>query len=308
MSDMEVLVVGRNCLDHIAGIKRYPDEDHKAPLDFRLVEGGGQGGTSSCCIANLGGKVTYVCKLGDDEAGGFCLQRLKDFGVDTAFIQMIEGGKTPEAYIFVTISNGKRTIIYESSSLPKLQIGDIISALACRPRVLLLDPEVTYLTGAIKPHLTDDIKIVYDCERWREGLHEMMAAADFFIPSAVFLEDGTLGLKGGSFTEQLTQLKAMISGQLIVTRGESGAWYFSGNDLYHVPAPEIVVKDTTGAGDNFHAAFALAVSRGSDIHESVRFSVAVASLSCRGYGGRAGIPTIGEARELAATLATKHRK
>ncbi len=174
MGDMEVLVVGRNCLDHIAGIQRYPVEDHKAPLEFRHMEGGGQGGTSSCCIAKLGGKVAFICRLGDDENGRFCMQRLTDFGVGTEYIQVVEGGKTPVAYIFVTISNGRRTIIYEPSLLPRLNMGDILPALAYRPPALLLDPEVTYLTESLKSHLKPDMKIVYDCERWRTGLRGMM--------------------------------------------------------------------------------------------------------------------------------------
>jgi sulfofructose kinase len=60
--------------------------------------------------------------------------------------------------------------------------------------------------------------------------------------------------------------------------------------------------DTVGAGDNFHAAFALALTRGFDLHRTVKFSVAVASLSCRDYGGRQGVPTWDQALEVAGTL------
>ena len=41
---MDVLVIGRNCLDYISVVETFPAEDQKVPLDFRLVEGGGQGG------------------------------------------------------------------------------------------------------------------------------------------------------------------------------------------------------------------------------------------------------------------------
>jgi sugar/nucleoside kinase (ribokinase family) len=304
MNDIDVLVVGRNCVDHIAAVKRYPEENHKAPLHFRITDGGGQGGTYACCIAKLGGRPAFICRLGDDDEGMFCLKRLEDFGVNTEFVQVVEGGKTPTSYIFVTLSSGRRTIIYEPNLLPRLDIGDLLPALACRPKILLLDPGITYLTKALASHLDSDITMVYDCERWREGIREMMAAADFFIPSAVFLDDPALGFEGLSFSDRLSRLKSMIGGELVVTRGAQGVWYFSGRGRYHVAAPTIAVKDTTGAGDNFHAAFALALSRGLDIHEAVKFSVAVASLSCRGYGGRAGIPELSEAREMAGTLAS----
>ena len=95
MNPVDVLVIGRSCLDYIAVVDRFPRENQKLPLKFRLTEGGGQGGTSSCCIARLGGRVAYVGKLGDDDEGLFCLKRLEDFGVTSEFIEIVPGGKTP---------------------------------------------------------------------------------------------------------------------------------------------------------------------------------------------------------------------
>lgn len=114
-----------------------------------------------------------------------------------------------------------------------------------------------------------------------------------------------MNLTGLSFEQQMFRLAEMVAGSLVVTRGEKGAYYVSGDQLINIPAPETEVKDTTGAGDNFHAAFSLAVSRGDDLCAAVKFSVAVASLSCREYGGRQGVPDITEARQLALTLEEK---
>jgi sulfofructose kinase len=60
--------------------------------------------------------------------------------------------------------------------------------------------------------------------------------------------------------------------------------------------------DTIGAGDNFHATFALAIARGMSLHQSVKLSVASASMSCREYGGRNGIPSWNEAKTAASHL------
>lgn len=299
---LDVLVIGRNCLDTVAAIERYPEEDKKVPLAFRLKEGGGQGGTAACCIARLGGKAAFVGKVGGDTEGAFCCQRLDDFGVDATYVERVPSGRTPVAYIFVTRGSGKRTIIYEHNALPKLTMEDIRPALNRRPRALLLDPEVTYLAETLRAETDRTAKIVYDCERWRSGMEAMMAAADFFIPSSDFLDDPHLALPPVSFAGKLRILKERINGELIVTRGEWGAYYFADERLFHLPAPPVAVQDTTGAGDNFHAAFALAQAEGSDIHTAVRFAVAVASLSCREYGGRAGIPERRQADSLAATL------
>ncbi len=308
MKNIDVLVIGRSCLDYIAVINQFPEENRKVPLEFRLTEGGGQGGTASCCISRLGGKVAYTGKLGDDDEGRFCLKRLKDFGVGTDYIEIVRDGKTPVAYVFVTAASGQRTIIYERNALPRINIDQGIENLAAESEVVLLDPEVTYLGGQLKAAGGDNIKLVYDCERWRQGIEDIMDTADYFIPSSDFLDSDRLNFGDIPFNRKIFKLNEMVTGQLIVTRGEKGAYYPAGDTLYQVAAPAVSAIDTIGAGDNFHAAFALALTKGFDLHRSVKLSVAVASLSCREYGGRNGIPNMQEAMGVADKLEERERE
>lgn len=302
MKNIDVLVIGRSCLDYIAVIDQFPEENQKVPLEFRLKEGGGQGGTASCCISRLGGRVAYAGKLGEDDEGRFCLKRLKDFGVGTDYIEIVRGGKTPVAYVFVTAGTGHRTVIYERNALPRITIDQGIENLAVESEVVLLDPEVTYLGGQLKAAGGDNIKLVYDCERWRQGIEDIMDTADYFIPSSDFLDSDRLNFGDLTFHQKLAELNRRVAGQLIVTRGEKGAYYFCADKLYQVAAPAVNAIDTIGAGDNFHAAFALALTKGIDLHRSVKLSVAVASLSCRDYGGRNGVPNMQKAMEVAEKL------
>jgi ribokinase len=302
MKNTDVLVIGRSCLDYIAVINQFPAENQKVPLEFRLTEGGGQGGTASCCISRLGGSVAYAGKLGDDDEGRFCLQRLKDFGVATDFIEMVRGGKTPVAYVLVTAGSGHRTIIYEPNALPRIRIDERLKNIVAASEVVLLDPEVTYLGGQLKAAAGGKIKLVYDCERWREGIENIMAAADYFIPSADFLESERLNFGDLPFKQKIMKLNDRVAGRLIVTRGEKGAYYLMDGRLYQLAAPKVNAVDTIGAGDNFHAAFALALKKGLDLHQSVKLAVAVASLSCREFGGRNGIPEMEEAMHVANKL------
>ena len=302
MNNVDVLVIGRSCLDYIAVVNQFPNENQKLPLEFRLTEGGGQGGTSSCCITRLGGRVAYVGKLGDDDEGRFCLKRLEDFGVTTEYVDIVSGSKTPVAYVFITAHSGARSIIYERNSLPKIKFDARLKKMVMQTGIALLDPEVTYLGGQLKHVAGNSIKVIYDSERWREGIEDVMSTADYFIPSAEFLEADELQFGDISFDQRILKLNKMVSGKLIVTYGEKGAYYIADDTLYHVAAPEVNAVDTVGAGDNFHAAFALALSKGFDLHQMVKFSVAVASLSCREYGGRNGVPDWKHALAAAKTL------
>lgn len=297
----EVVVVGRACVDHLCVVESYPVEDTKVPLSLRLVEGGGQGATAACCVARLGGKVAYAGCLGDDEEGRFCLKRLHDYGVDTTHVKMISGERTPCAYVFITEASGRRTIVYEPGALPGVECDDAFMDLTGRAGCLLLGPQATNLAAPLTA-VPGIPPVVYDCERDRPCLDDMMALADYFIPHYGFLEKSSLPVKGTSKREKILTLAGMVAGRLIVTDGEHGSYYLADTGLVHVRTPQVKALDTTGAGDNFHGAFALALSRGFTLHDAVRFSSAVASLSCREYGGRAGIPDFEEAIRVMKTL------
>jgi sugar/nucleoside kinase (ribokinase family) len=202
----------------------------------------------------------------------------------------------------VTAGSGNRTIIYERNSLPRIDVDERLKNLTARSDIVLLDPEVTYLVKPLKAAAKGRIKIVYDCERWREGIEEVMHSADYFIPSSVFLDSDRLNFGDIAFIRKIAKLNEMVAGQLIVTRGEKGAYYPIGKKLYRVAVPATKAVDTIGAGDNFHATFALALKKGLDLHQAVKLSVAVASLSCREFGGRKGVPELEEAMRVAKKL------
>jgi len=297
----EVLVIGRACLDHLCVVEHFPVEDSKIRMSDRYVEGGGQGATAACCIGRLGGKVAYAGVLGDDAEGSFCLRKLEECNVDTSYVKMIPGGHTPVAYVLITASNGFRTIIYEPGLLPEVEPDADMMDVIYSSKAVLLGPQSTGFASPLKGR--EGIPpVVYDCERMREGIEDMMSFADYFIPQYGFLENNELRLEPSSKIEKIYALDHLVAGRLIVTDGDLGAYYLEQDRFMHVKPPEVEVKDTTGAGDNFHGAFALALSRGFELFDAVRFSVAVASLSCRGYGGRAGMPDYDEAMEVMKKL------
>jgi sugar/nucleoside kinase (ribokinase family) len=57
-------------------------------------------------------------------------------------------------------------------------------------------------------------------------------------------------------------------------------------------------RDTTGAGDAFHAGFIYAMLHGEDLETCLRTANAIAALKCRQLGGRAALPAAGELSEF----------
>ncbi|MBI3972079.1 MAG: hypothetical protein HY332_12380 [Chloroflexi bacterium] len=105
-------------------------------------------------------------------------------------------------------------------------------------------------------------------------------------------------LKGERLLEAAERLRGLGPSAVVVTEGERGSWCASPEGSFHTPAYPVHPIDTTGAGDVFHGALLFAQARGWSLRRSLRLASAVASLKCRALGGRAGIPTLGEALAL----------
>jgi sulfofructose kinase len=77
----------------------------------------------------------------------------------------------------------------------------------------------------------------------------------------------------------------------MVTRGAQPVWWQRrGSALRRMPVPHVKAVDTTGAGDVFHAALALAIGEGRAEHDAVAFAATAAALKCLGGPGVLGAP------------------
>ena len=56
-------------------------------------------------------------------------------------------------------------------------------------------------------------------------------------------------------------------------------------------------RDTTGAGDAFHAGFIYGMLAGEDLETCLKLSNAVAALKCRDLGARTALPSRAELRQ-----------
>ena len=86
-------------------------------------------------------------------------------------------------------------------------------------------------------------------------------------------------------------------GTLVVTLGEQGARLRD----EQIPAFPARAVDTTGAGDAFCAAFAVALAEGADDAEAVRWGCAAGAHMVEHEGVIPGLPTRAELEERLAT-------
>ena len=80
----------------------------------------------------------------------------------------------------------------------------------------------------------------------------------------------------------------------VVTLGGRGTIAASGEDVIEVPAFAVDPRDTIGAGDVFHGAFAWGLLEGWGATRVLRAANAAAAMNCRFSGAQGGIPNRAE--------------
>ena len=288
---LDVLALGRACVDEILELDAYPPEDAKVPVLVRLREGGGQASTAACLAAHLGGRVAFVGVVGDDEPGRFARARMEAFGVRLDHLPQPRG-RTPLAWCWISRASGSRTIAYERGSGRPLGWEEVAGP-AARAAVVLVDPQAEHLLPDLVSHCRrHGVRVVADAEHARPGWEATWGRVDVLAMGGSFLAEAFPGLPP---EEALRRVASRTRAACVVTRGAGGAMAFLAGRVERFPAPGVDVRDTTGAGDAFHGALCLALARGLDLPGAIRFAVAVASLCCRGLGGRS-FPRVDEVR------------
>ncbi|EUJ26020.1 ribokinase [Listeria cornellensis FSL F6-0969] len=77
---------------------------------------------------------------------------------------------------------------------------------------------------------------------------------------------------------------------LLVTRGKDGVRVCDASGDADIAAVNVDVKDSTGAGDTFNGAFAVAITTGKTLRDSVCFANQAAAQSTTKIGAQVGMP------------------
>lgn len=287
-----IVCVGHAALDRIYRIESFPPKPTKVRAIEHVVSGGGMAANAAAAIARLGARAELWSRVGEDNGGTSVKAGLKALGVDVRYVQSFDEGRTSNAAIIVDDA-GERLIVSardvnmpsSTSWLPLERIADATVVLA----------DVRWLEAArvvFEAARQNKVPTVLDCELGgREALSELLALTDY----AIFSEEAFHEFAHDSGLDQeakLDRILALGARHAGVTLGARGyVWKDAGGPVTSIPAFNVDVVDTTGAGDAFHGAFALAIAEGRTTREAARMSAAVAALKCRRLGARAGLPT-----------------
>ena len=123
----------------------------------------------------------------------------------------------------------------------------------------------------------------------REELFAVLRLADVIKPSLSAL-DGIVA--PGTARTRARELAEMTGAKLIaLTLGPAGSLLLSEGEAIAVPAAQVRVVDTTGAGDAFNGGLAVALARGEPLSRALREAVRAGAAATLRIGAAAAMPS-----------------
>jgi sulfofructose kinase len=286
--DGRVHCAGLVTLDLVLRTAALPSGPGKSFATGLAEIGGGPAASAAVCVARLGGAAALAGRLGEDDTGRRLTEELQREGVDTAWLRRFPGVRSPMSAVMVDEA-GERSIMAFSD--PRMPADAAWLTPALSGGAVLAD--LTWPQGALALFgRAQDAGLprVLDADRFRHPpaiVRELVEAASH----AIFSRPGLAQLTGHDGLAAGLATLAGAGPLVAVTDGADGVFWLDGATLRQQRPPPITALDTTGAGDAFHGAFALALARGQGLLPALRFATAVAAAKCTVAGGRAGLPT-----------------
>jgi ribokinase len=288
-----VVVVGSVNVDLIVRVRRLPAPGETVIGGTFSRAPGGKGGNAAVAAARLGARTWFVGLVGGDDLGREARRDLAEAGVDVSGLREVDQ-PTGVAAILVD-QRGENAIAVASGANASLDGDRVVAALDAidADRAVLLsnlevpDDAVIAAAGAAGDR---GWPFVLNPAPAREVPTEVVAACHVVAPN----ESEAVTLGG------VDDLLAAGADAVVVTRGPAGAdLHRPGEPVRHQGAFAVNAVDTTGAGDAFCAALAVALAEGRDLDAAVREGAAAGALASRVVGARAGLPTRSEVDGLA---------
>lgn len=273
-------------LDYVYDVPRFPKPGETLPALATRRALGGKGANMSIAAVRAGAQVRHIGAVGRD--GIWARDALARYGVDIANVAIVDD-VTGHAIVVVE-QTGENAILIVPGANRALTEGQIASALSSARAndILLVQNETNGQDHALRLARDKAMIRLYTAAPFDEtALLNALPMTDILVLNEIELVQlqAATGKDPGEFGV----------GCVIVTRGAEGArlWQPSKSaEPEDIPAPQVAVVDTTGAGDTFTGFLAAALCTGFDTEEAVRHAVAAASLKVARKGVADAIPTM----------------
>jgi len=274
---VSICVVGSINLDLVASGAPLPRAGETVTGARFAQHPGGKGANQALAARRLGANVKLVGCVGDDAMAEPALALLRQDGVDVGDVMSEIGTATGVALISVA-PEGENQITVASGANARLGARDVSALPNCDIILCQLEVPIPAIEAAAVRAEQTGALFAINMAPALDLKSEVLQQADLLIVNEIEAE---------VYGDLLNQGAGLVA----LTLGGDGAVLFKqGRDIARVPAFLVDVVDTTGAGDTFCGALAVAIAEGQPPERALQFASAAAALAVTKPGAQPSLP------------------
>lgn len=267
---------------------------------------GGKGANQAVQAARLGAEVWLIGKTGNDEHGNYLRKELEGYGVNTKYVFMDKNTATGTCCVHVD-QKGDNAIIVAPLANLELEKEELQEA-----KNLIQKADI------FMAQLLSKDTIISPCLDWatEAGVTSILNPAParnipdgffhqftFFSPNETeaefFTDSGCESNRDKDWCRRMAgRLGKKGIQSFMMTMGEQGVYFRNQSEEHLVPCYKVKAKDSTGAGDSFNAAFAVAYAYGKRIEGCLHFASAASALTVQAHGSQPAMPDLEQVNQF----------
>ena len=286
MNQNRIVVIGSYLVALVMDTDRIPSPGETLVARNFHQTHGGKGSNQAVQAARLGAPTGFIGFVGNDSYGHSFIDLCKAEKVDSTNIKLSENRPTGAGFI-VCSADGHNVITIDIAAnldLTHVAIDQMTVGILPGDIVLIqLEIPVESALYAAKIAKTLGATVILNPAPAANLSSYDLSFIDFITPNETEARI-CAGITSSSIItdeEAAQKLYELGCKNVIITQGEKGCLIVNETGLLSVDAFKFSnVVDSTGAGDSFNAAFAVALLEGKSIAEACHFANAAAGLAC----------------------------
>ena len=295
MANKKIVVVGSSNTDMIIKAPRIPKPGETVLGGAFSMAAGGKGAIQAVAAARAGGDVIFIARVGADFFGERAIKSFNSDRIDSSLISRDREEPSGIALVFVD-EDGRNSIAVAAGANAKLSRKDIEKsedAIAAAD-ILLMQLEIPMDTVLAAAQIADanDVRVILNPAPAQKLPSKLLKFVSILTPNEFEAEELT-GIKITDHRSASSAGESLLdqgAGTVLITLGARGTFIAAEGIRESVPGFSVRAVDSTGAGDVFCGALAVALSENKQLSDAVTFANAAAAISVTRLGAQPSIP------------------
>jgi ribokinase len=287
-----IVVVGSINMDLVAQANHLPQPGETVIGSYYQYCPGGKGANQAVAAARLGAQVTLIGQVGEDEAG---TQLLEGLGRDQINIHAVARSASHSSGLAVVTVDpkGENTIVVipgANQGVDQAYVQKVVHSFAGADLVLLqLEIPMSGVIEAAKQGHQVGAKVMLNPSPFQSLPPELLAHVHVLVLNRLESQAMT------GCSEPHTAAKALLKQgfeTVVITVGADGAWVTDQEmaNPMHMSGVQVEAVDSTGAGDAFTGALAVAFAEKQEISAALQFANRAGAYAATILGAQPSLP------------------